>query len=90
MIDWKIGDLVQARKAYGVALVDLGMRREVVFGLDSDLQRSNQTYSFGQNFPEQFLGIAIAEAYMIPTAAAISSMASTVLSDYLALIFPCR
>lgn len=90
MIDWKIGDLVQARKAYGVALVDLGMRREDVFVLDSDLQRSNQTYSFGQNFPERFLDIGIAEADMISTAAGIASMGFTVFAASFAMFLPGR
>ncbi len=89
-MNWKPGDLVQTRDAYGVALVDLGRRRPDVVVMDSDLQRSNKTYDFGQAYPERFFDMGIAEADMVCTAAGMAATGMTVFATSFAMFVPGR
>ena len=90
MMTWKIGDLVQVREAFGKALLVLGREREDIVVLDSDLQRSNQTYDFGQENPERFFDMGIAEADMVSTAAGMAAMGYTVFATSFAMFVPGR
>lgn len=87
---WKIGDRVETRDAYGLALLDLGKQRNDVVVLDADLQRSNKTYDFGQAFPERFFDMGIAEADMIGTAAGMAATGMTVFATSFAMFVPGR
>jgi transketolase len=87
---WKIGDRVQTRNAYGEALLELGRRRKDVAVLDSDLQRSNMTYGFGQENPERFFDMGIAEADMVCTAAGMAATGLTVFATSFAMFVPGR
>ncbi|MGQ9600246.1 MAG: transketolase family protein [Anaerolineae bacterium] len=87
---WKIGDRVETRDAYGLALLELGKRRDDIVVLDADLQRSNKTYDFGQAFPERFFDMGIAEADMIGTAAGMASTGMTVFATSFAMFVPGR
>lgn len=90
MKTWKIGDMVETRFAYGQALLDLGRTRQDVIVLDTDLQRSNHTYMFGQENPERFYDLGIAEADTISTAAGIAAMDFTVFANSFAMFLPGR
>jgi transketolase len=90
MKTWKIGDRVETRFAYGAALLELGRRRKDIIVLDSDLQRSNQTYAFGQEHPDRFFDLGIAEADMISTAAGMAAMNFTVFATSFAMFLPGR
>jgi transketolase len=87
---WKIGDLVETRDAYGEALLTLGQQREDVAVMDSDLQRSNKTYDFGQAHPERFFDMGIAEADMVCTAAGMAATGMTVFATSFAMFVPGR
>ena len=87
---WDVGDRVQTREGYGEALLELGREREDVVVLDSDLQRSNRTYAFGQANPERFFDIGIAEADMISTAAGMAATGLTVFATSFAMFLPGR
>ena len=87
---WKIGDRVETRDAYGEALLDLGRRRPDVVVMDSDLQRSNKTYDFGQAHPERFFDLGIAEADMVCTAAGMAATGLTVFATSFAMFVPGR
>jgi transketolase len=87
---WKLGDRVETRDAYGEALLALGERREDVVVLDSDLQRSNKTYDFGQAHPERFFDLGIAEADMVCTAAGMAATGMTVFATSFAMFVPGR
>ncbi len=87
---WKIGDRVETRDAYGLALLELGKQRDDVIVLDADLQRSNKTYDFGQAFPERFFDMGIAEADMIGTAAGMAATGMTVFATSFAMFVPGR
>jgi transketolase len=87
---WKIGDRVQTRDAYGLALLALGANRSDIVVMDSDLQRSNKTYDFGQAYPERFFDLGIAEADMVCTAAGMASTGLTVFATSFAMFVPGR
>jgi len=85
-----VGDRVQTRDAYGEALLELGRRREDIVVLDSDLQRSNRTYAFGQAHPERFFDMGIAEADLVCTAAGLAATGLTVFASSFAMFVPGR
>jgi transketolase len=87
---WNVGDLVQVRDAYGEALLALGRRREDIVVMDADLQRSNRTYAFGQEHPERFFDMGIAEADMVSTAAGMAATGMTVFATSFAMFVPGR
>jgi transketolase len=87
---WTIGDRVETRDAYGEALLALGQRRGDIAVMDSDLQRSNKTYDFGQAHPERFFDMGIAEADMVCTAAGMAATGMTVFATSFAMFVPGR
>lgn len=87
---WMLGERVETRDAYGEALLELGRQRQDVAVLDSDLQRSNKTYDFGQVFPERFFDMGIAEADMVCTAAGMAATGMTVFATSFAMFVPGR
>jgi len=87
---WKLGERVETRNAYGEALLELGRRRQDIVVLDSDLQRSNKTYAFGQAHPERFFDLGIAEADMVCTAAGMAATGLTVFATSFAMFVPGR
>jgi transketolase len=90
MMKWKLGDRVETRDAYGEALLTLGKLRKDIVVLDSDLQRSNKTYEFGQAHPERFFDMGIAEADMVCTAAGMAATGMTVFATSFAMFIPGR
>jgi transketolase len=90
MSKWQKGDKVETRNAYGEALLELGRRRADVVVMDSDLQRSNKTYDFGQEYPERFFDLGIAEADMVCTAAGMAATGLTVFATSFAMFVPGR
>lgn len=89
-MQWRVGERVETRDAYGEALLELGRRRDDVVVLDSDLQRSNKTYAFGQAHPRRFFDLGIAEADMVCTAAGMAATGLTVFATSFAMFVPGR
>lgn len=87
---WMLGERVETRDAYGEALLELGRQHQNVAVLDSDLQRSNKTYDFGQAYPERFFDMGIAEADMVCTAAGMAATGMTVFATSFAMFVPGR
>ncbi|MGD9146197.1 MAG: transketolase C-terminal domain-containing protein [Anaerolineae bacterium] len=87
---WMLGERVETRDAYGEALLELGRQHQDVAVLDSDLQRSNKTYDFGQAYPERFFDMGIAEADMVCTAAGMAATGMTVFATSFAMFVPGR
>ena len=89
-MNWKMGDRVETREAYGEALLELGRRRDDIVVMDADLQRSNKTFDFGQERPERFFDMGIAEADMVCTAAGMAATGLTVFATSFAMFLPGR
>jgi transketolase len=70
--EYKIGEMVATREAYGQALLDLGKQNTNIVVLDADLSGSTQTKHFAKAFPERFFNMGIAEMNMIGTAAGLA------------------
>ena len=64
--------LMNMRKAYGQALLDLGHSNSKVVALEADLGKSTMSNMFGDAFPERYFQMGIAEADMISTAAGLA------------------
>lgn len=60
------------RDAYGQTLVDIGGNTDIVV-LDSGVSDSTRTKKFGQEFPDRFFNMGIAEADMVCTAAGLAT-----------------
>jgi len=65
--------MVATRDAYGEALIEIGKENENVVVLDADLSKSTKTYGFGQEFPNRFINVGIAEQNLIGMAAGLST-----------------
>lgn len=65
--------MMATRDAYGEALIELGKENENVVVLDADLSKSTKTYGFGQEFPNRFINVGIAEQNLIGVAAGLST-----------------
>ena len=61
------------RDGYGAALVELGASNPDVVVLDSGVSDSSRTKPFGQEFPERFFNMGIAEGDMVCTAAGLAT-----------------
>lgn len=70
--DYKIGDEVATREAYGVALTKLGKANSKVVALDSDTKNSTYSDKFLKVFPDRFFECFIAEQNMISVAAGLA------------------
>ena len=60
------------RKAYGEALVELGRSNQNIVALEADLGKSTMSNMFGNEFPDRYFQMGIAEANMISTAAGLA------------------
>ncbi len=60
------------RAAYGKALLELGYSHQNVVALEADLGKSTMSNLFGDQFPERYFQMGIAEANMISAAAGLS------------------
>ncbi|MCF0125718.1 MAG: transketolase family protein, partial [Clostridia bacterium] len=61
------------RQSYGEALLELGKENENIVVLDADLSTATKTEIFGNEYPERFFDMGIAEANMMGTAAGLST-----------------
>lgn len=71
--DYKLGEMVATREAYGRALVKLGELNENMIVLDGDVKNSTFTIHFFEKFPKRSLQCYIAEQNMIGTAVGLQT-----------------
>lgn len=71
--NYKIGDMVATREAFGRALVKLGEQNERMVVLDGDVKNSTFTIYFFNRFPERSLQCYIAEQNMIGVAVGLQT-----------------
>jgi transketolase len=70
-MDYKIGELVPTRLAYGQALVEIGVDKNIVV-IDAEVKNSTYSELFQKQYPERFFEIYIAEQNMIGVALGLS------------------
>jgi transketolase len=71
--DYKEGDLVATREAYGTALAALGAVDPRIVALDADVKNSTFSDRFEAAFPERFYQTFIAEQAMVGAAMGLAS-----------------
>ncbi len=71
MIDFK-NEKISTRKAYGMALVNIGAKNDKVVALDAETSNSTFAELFKKAFPERFVEMFIAEQNMVGTALGLS------------------
>jgi transketolase len=71
--EYKLGQMVATRVAFGQALAKLGANHPRVVALDGDVQNSTYTETFHKAFPDRFFQGFIAEQNMVATAAGFSA-----------------
>jgi len=71
--DYKLGEKIATRVAYGKALQKLGKINKMMIVLDGDVQNSTYTINFFEEFPERSLQCYIAEQNMVGTAVGLQT-----------------
>lgn len=61
-----------SRVAYGQALLELGRSNHAIVALEADLGKSTMSNMFGNEFPERYFQMGIAEANMISVSAGLA------------------
>jgi transketolase len=82
--NWKIGEKVATREAYGKALAALGADHDFVV-LDADLAEATKTCYFKKAYPDRFFDCGIAEGNMIGVAAGLAAAGKTVFASSFAM-----
>ncbi|RLG69479.1 MAG: transketolase family protein, partial [Methanobacteriota archaeon] len=73
------------RKAYGLALVELGRKYKNLVVLDADLAVSTHTAMFKKEFPDRFFDVGVAEQNMMDTAAGLATTGKIVFASTFAV-----
>jgi transketolase len=63
--EYRVGDQVATRQAFGIALEKLGVDQPAVVALDGDVKNSTGVEAFAAKYPERFFESFIAEQNMI-------------------------
>ena len=71
--DYKLGDVVATREAYGSALARLGTLDDRIVALDADVKNSTFSDRFEKQFPDRFYQCFIAEQVMVGAAMGLAS-----------------
>jgi len=72
--NYKLGDFVATRLAYGDALLALGDVNKKIVALDAEMSNSTYSEKFAKKFPERYFEMFIAEQNMMTTALGISKL----------------
>ena len=73
MPEYKVGDVVATRQAYGDALASVGARNADVVVLDAEVSNSTYAEFFKKEVPERFFEIYIAEQQLISAAVGLQN-----------------
>jgi transketolase len=71
--EYKTGEKVATRKAYGDALVTLGARDDKVVALDGEVSNSTYAIEFARAYPERYFEMFIAEQQMVAAATGLAA-----------------
>ncbi len=81
---------IAPREVYGRTLVELGRENRDIVVLDADLPPSTMTKYFGQEFPERFFNVGIAEQNMIGIASGLAASGKIPFASTFAVFAPGR
>ena len=70
--EYKVGDKIATRKAYGDALAALGARNDKVVALDGEVSNSTYADEFEQAFPGRYFEMFIAEQQLVAAATGLA------------------
>lgn len=70
-------EMMSSRSAYGEALVKLGAANKNIVVLEADLGKSTMTFMFGDEYPERYFQVGIAEQNMASIAAGLALSGKT-------------
>lgn len=87
MTNYKLGDMVATRKAYGTALVKLVKQNPNIVVLDSEVSNSTMSEYVKKEFPERFFEMFIAEQNMVGAALGLSRRGKLVFVSTFAAFF---
>jgi len=73
-VNYKKGDSVATRKAFGTALARLGDKYPQIVSLDGDVKNSTYAEIFKEKFPQRFFEMFIAEQNMVGTAVGLAKL----------------
>lgn len=83
-MEFKLGDKIATREAYGKTLVELGAEHDFIV-LDADLAEATKTIYFKKTYPERFFDCGIAESNMVGIAAGLAAAGKTVFASSFAM-----
>jgi transketolase len=81
---------VSMRAAYGEALAELGRHRPELVVLSADVQSSDYSYLFEQEFPERFINVGIAEPALVDVAVGLANAGLIPVANTFAFLFVTR
>ena len=85
-----MADEVSVRDTYGMTLAEIGRENRNIVVLDADLCPSTMTNYFGQEFPNRFFSVGIAEQNMIGIAAGLAASGKIPFASTFAVFAPGR
>jgi transketolase len=86
-INYKLGDSVATREAFGAALLRIGEVDPRVVGLDGDTKNSTYSEKFFKKFPNRFVECFIAEQNMVGVATGFSTRGKVPFASTFACFF---
>ena len=72
--NYRLGDQIATRMAYGDGLLALGKVNEKIVALDAEMSNSTYSEKFAKKFPERYFEMFIAEQNMISSALGLSKL----------------
>lgn len=85
-----MAELINMRKAYGKALLDLGAANPNVVALSADVSNSDFSYMFQEAYPERFFNVGIAEQSLVDVAAGLAYAGKIPFANTFAFLFATR
>jgi transketolase len=86
-INYKLGDSVATREAFGAALLRIGEADPRIVGLDGDTKNSTYSEKFFKKFPNRFVECFIAEQNMVGVATGFSTRGKVPFASTFACFF---
>ncbi len=86
-INYKLGDKIATREAYGAALVRMGEADPRVVAMDGDTKNSTFSDKFNKKFPERFTECFIAEQNMVGVAVGFGALGKVPFASTFAAFF---